>query len=389
MGDTGVILAAAGQGRRMQANANKVFLPLMGRPILCWSLDLFENLPEVAEIVVAAHPDEMEYVEKEIIRTGKYKKVKAVVPGGKERQDSVRAALSAFSGNLRLVAVHDGARPLLSRAMASRVIERARESGAACPGVAAKDTLKTSGGEWFESTLDRSKIFQVQTPQVFELAALREAYDAAYQESFYATDDTAVYERYRGPVSLVVGEYRNIKITTQEDMDIAAGLLGGRNTMRIGTGYDVHRLVEERDLVIGGVKIPWEKGLLGHSDADVLLHAICDALLGAAALGDIGHHFPDSDARYKGISSMVLLAETGRLISSEGYILENLDATVIAERPKLAPYINEMRAKIAGALGTEDSRISIKATTTEGLGFAGRGEGIAAQASALLRSIHG
>ncbi|MGE5370562.1 MAG: 2-C-methyl-D-erythritol 4-phosphate cytidylyltransferase [Solirubrobacterales bacterium] len=387
MADTAVILAAAGQGKRMGAPVNKVLLELGGRPLLAYSLQLFEALDDVAEIVLVAHPDETGYMKEMIVSKYAGSKPVKVVAGGKERQDSVRNGLAAVDPKLGLVAVHDGARPLVSADLARRLIAAARAHGAACPGVAAKDTLREGQDEIFGKTLDRSRIYQIQTPQVFRRESLIQAFDKADADQWMATDDAALYERYIGPVRLVTGEYRNLKITTGDDLLAAEGMLGAAGEDRCGTGFDVHRLVQGRKLIIGGVEVPWEKGLLGHSDADVLLHAISDALLGAAALGDIGKHFPDSDERYRGISSLVLLSHVGVKIADAGFTVLNIDATVIAEKPKMAPYITTMRERIAEALKIETDRVSVKATTTEGLGFTGRGEGIAAQAAAMLRKV--
>ncbi|MGE5416723.1 MAG: 2-C-methyl-D-erythritol 2,4-cyclodiphosphate synthase [Acidobacteriota bacterium] len=387
MGDTGVILAAAGQGKRMRSQFNKVYVELAGQPVIKYCLDLFDSISDVAEIVVVTHPEEKDYFIEKFVMGCQYSKRIKVVPGGVERQDSIIEGLRALDQALNLVAVHDAARPLLSLEMARRTITAARESGAACPGVPAKDTLREiEDNGMYGPNLDRSRIYQIQTPQVFRLEALKKAYQTAADEGFASTDDASLYAKYCGPVSIVEGDYRNIKITTAEDLDIARGLLGGA-TMRVGSGYDVHRLVEGRDLIIGGVKIPWEKGLLGHSDADVLIHALCDALLGAAGMGDIGRHFPDNDEKYKNISSLILLREVVTKLAAKGLKVENADCTIIAERPKMAPYINEMRKHLADAMAIDEDSVNVKATTTEGLGFTGRGEGIAAQAVVLVKRI--
>jgi 2-C-methyl-D-erythritol 2,4-cyclodiphosphate synthase len=212
---------------------------------------------------------------------------------------------------------------------------------------------------------------------------LKEAYSEALAQGFVGTDDAVLFETFCGPVRVVAGDYRNLKITTIDDIYIANGLLNGEKTMRIGNGYDVHRLVEGRNLIIGGVRIPFDRGLLGHSDADVLVHAICDALLGAAGLRDIGYYFPDNNPDYHNIDSLILLKRVAVMVANQDLGIVNIDGTIIAERPRLAPYIEEMKGHLAEALGIEESRVNIKATTTEGLGFTGRGEGIAAQASVL------
>lgn len=386
MGDTGVLLAAAGQGKRMQSQVNKVFLELAGQPVIKYSLDIFEKLPDIEEIIIVAHPQEVSIMERDIVEHFNYRKVKRVVPGGLERQDSVWAGLKALDESLNLVAVHDGARPLVSTEVVLRVIETARVADAACPGIPSKDTLKEVGPDGIvTATMDRSRLYQIQTPQVFRASRLKEAYREAFARGFMGTDDAVIYEKFCGPVRVVNGDYRNLKITTVDDMHMARGLLDGEKTMRIGNGYDVHRLVEGRKLVIGGVPIPFEKGLQGHSDADVLVHAICDALLGAAGLHDIGYYFPDNNPEFHNINSLILLKRVGTLVSNQGLVIVNIDSTIIAERPRMAPYLEEMKERLAGALGIDAVKVNIKATTTEGLGFTGRGEGIAAQASVLLQ----
>ena len=218
----------------------------------------------------------------------------------------------------------------------------------------------------------------MQTPQGFRTDVIREAYRRAYAEGFYGTDDASLAERAGYSIAVAEGSYANIKITTKEDLPVE---------MRIGSGYDVHRLEEGRKLILCGTEIPFEKGLLGHSDADVALHALMDAMLGAAAAGDIGRHFPDTDDRFKGVSSMELLKQTLMVINKEGYAPGNVDITIIAQRPKLQPYIEQMRENTAAALNIGKESVSVKATTTEKLGFTGRGEGIAAQAVCILTRI--
>ena len=252
-------------------------------------------------------------------------------------------------------------------------LEAAEKTGAAAPAVPVKDTIKLADDAGLvESTPPRQKLFAMQTPQCFDRAAyLALAGDEA------VTDDCQLFEQAGRPVQLVAGEYENYKITTPDD-------LKGETTMRIGHGYDVHKLVEGRDLILGGVKIPYEKGLLGHSDADVLTHAVMDALLGAAALGDIGKHFPDSDPAYKGADSLALARHVAALLAEQGYRPVNVDATILCQAPKLAPHIPAMAQNLAAALGMEPGAVSVKATTEEHLGFTGQGLGIAAHAVALL-----
>ncbi|SHG92109.1 2-C-methyl-D-erythritol 2,4-cyclodiphosphate synthase [Thermosyntropha lipolytica DSM 11003] len=385
-----VVVAAAGRGSRMQADINKQYIMLKGKPVLFYSLHTLEQMELVKEVVVVAHPEEIEYCLDNVIGRYGFKKVKKVIPGGKERQDSVEQGLKALSGDTEMVAVHDGARPLFEPKMLEDLYREALIWGGAVPGVKVKDTVKKIDEKGLVlATLKREELVAVQTPQVFRYNELLYAYARAREEGFYGTDDASLYERYVGRVKVVAGDERNIKITIPEDMIVAERLMEGNNhnffmPVRVGTGYDVHRLVEGRKLILGGVEIPHTRGLLGHSDADVLIHAVCDALLGGAALGDIGKHFPDHDERYKGISSLVLLKEVAKKIEKAGFKVVNIDSTVVAEEPRLAPYIDLMRRNIAQALEIDWSRISVKATTTEGLGFEGEKRGISAQAVALL-----
>ena len=366
------ILVAAGSSRRMGFDKLSHRLP-GGLTVLQTSLRAFENHPRVTELVLVAGAN-LDVCRQLAASCGK---PCTAVSGGATRAESVRAGLAAASGEI--VAIHDAARPFVSEEVITAAIEAAEKNGAAAPAVPVKDTVKVAGKDGrVLNTPDRSTLFAVQTPQCFR----RELYCQALasvsgDKADLVTDDCSLFELAGLPVVLTAGDYANLKITTKED-------LKGENTMRIGHGYDVHRLVEDRRLILGGVDIPYEKGLLGHSDADVLLHAISDALLGAAALGDIGKHFPDTDPRYKGADSLRLLQEVGRLIGEAGYTVGNIDATVLCQAPKLAPHIQTMRANIAGALGVDADCVSVKATTEEHLGFTGQGQGIAAHAVALL-----
>jgi 2-C-methyl-D-erythritol 4-phosphate cytidylyltransferase/2-C-methyl-D-erythritol 2,4-cyclodiphosphate synthase len=380
------IIAAAGSGRRMGREKNKVFLPLAGRAVLARSAAAVAACPDVAGLVVVVAPGE-EAQAAALLAPLALSIPWRVVAGGRERQHSVANALAAVPAASAFILVHDGARPLVEPATIGAAIAAAREHGAAGVAVPVKDTIKAvDAGGCIAATPDRSTLWAIQTPQVFAAALLREAYAAAERDGVLATDDAALVERLGRRVKIVPGSYGNLKITTPEDLAMARALLGseGRTMQRIGTGYDVHRLTAGRPLVLGGVAVPYERGLEGHSDADVLLHAVKDALLGAAAMGDIGRHFPDSDPAYKGISSLKLLAAVGDKLAAAGWRVHNIDAVIIAERPKLAPHIPAMNANIAAVLGIAAAQVNVKATTTEGLGFTGRGEGIAAHAVATI-----
>ncbi|MDR3590114.1 MAG: 2-C-methyl-D-erythritol 4-phosphate cytidylyltransferase [Negativicutes bacterium] len=383
------IVAAAGSGTRMETGINKVFVPLLGRPILLHSVEALAACPEVDDLIVVVAPGEEAQAE-ELLTGARLSKGWKVVPGGSQRQYSIANALRTVPEACGIILIHDGARPLIDQTAVGLAVAAARDCGAAGVAVPVKDTIKTVDPAGFiAATPERSTLWAIQTPQVFEAGLLRRAYAEAARDDFLATDDAALVERLGVRVKIVQGSYRNLKITTPEDLVVAEALLRKEagTMIRVGMGYDVHRLVPGRKLILGGLDLPFELGLEGHSDADVLLHAIKDALLGAAALGDIGRHFPDSDPAYKGASSLKLLEEVGRLLAARGWRANNIDAVVVAEKPKLAPYIPAMNANIAAALGLAPEQVNVKATTTEGLGFTGRKEGIAAYAMVSIQGV--
>ncbi len=374
---TGVLIAASGVGKRLGASVPKQFLPIEGEPMVVRALRPFLAHEAVDEIVCAVTPGWEDTLSGMLEKAGAGD-VK-IASGGDERQDSVRNGLAAFGPDIELILIHDGARPYVSRAVIDRVLAAAAERGAATAAVRAKDTVRRERADGSTETLDRGSLWQVQTPQGFRRDILEDAYGKAEADGYLGTDDTVLCERAGYDVAIAEGEYVNYKITTAEDMP--------RET-RTGIGYDVHRLVPGRKLILGGVEIPYELGLDGHSDADVLTHAVMDALLGAAGLGDIGKHFPDTDDRYLGISSIELLRQVGEKLGEAGFSIVNVDAVLIAQKPKIAPHTDEMRANMAGALGISGAKINIKGTTTEKLGFTGRGEGMAAQAVCTVQGIH-
>ena len=383
------ILVCAGQSTRMGEGISKVLLPLGGKPVIAHSLSAFARAETISEIVLVTRVQDKERVG-EIVRELGIKKPACVVSGGETRQRSVQNGVDAVTAQVEYLAIHDGARPMIAPHEIDDVVYSALQNHAVTTAVRVKDTIKVGDGEQrVLSTPDRSTLWSIQTPQVFERALYRRAMAQAIAEGKEYTDDCQLVEQTGHPVHLFEGSYRNIKITTPEDILMAERFLPedeeGKATMRIGHGYDVHRLAEGRKLILGGVEIPYEKGLLGHSDADVLAHAISDALLGGAALGDIGTHFPDTDAQYKNADSLMLLSNVCEAVQKEGFAIGNIDATVLAQQPKLKPYIEEMRTRVAKACGLSLRDVSIKATTEENLGFTGRGEGIAAHAVCLLR----
>jgi 2-C-methyl-D-erythritol 4-phosphate cytidylyltransferase/2-C-methyl-D-erythritol 2,4-cyclodiphosphate synthase len=309
-----------------------------------------------------------------------------IVAGGERRQDSVANAFARVSGRADVVVIHDAARPLVSDVLIRRAIDAAAEHGAAITALAATDTVKRGDAQrMIVGTLARGEIFLAQTPQAFRTNVLRDALALAGAGAD-ATDEAMLAERAGHHVRLVDGDLRNLKITTADDLEIAERLLGGPSaaTLRIGNGYDLHRLVAGRPLVLGGVTIPFEKGLDGHSDADAVCHAVTDAILGAAGAGDIGRHFPDTDPAWKDADSLVLLERAARIVAAAGYLVVNVDVVVIAQRPKLAPHVDAMRARLGRALGIESDRVSVKGKTNEGVGSLGAGESIAVHAVALI-----
>lgn len=380
------VIVAAGKGRRMGADIPKVLLPLLGHPVLWWTLSVFEHCPTVDRICLVADSEVAEQV-----RQWGFSKLARIVPGGETRGVSVLEGLKALPEDAGIAAIHDGARPCVSHETIEAVVAAARQIGGAAAGWPLRDTLQQTGGDGYViHTPGRDGLWAVQTPQAFDMKTIREAYGKASREGFEATDDVGV-ARWAGiPVRLVPGNDDNIKVTVPGDIQRAEKILKARmnNSQspmpRIGLGVDTHRLVPGRALILGGVSIAYERGLDGHSDADVLTHAVMDALLGAAALGDIGRHFPDSDAQYKDADSLHLLAEVIEKLHTAGYRPCNVDATVIAQKPRLAPYIDDMRTRLATVLGISRDHVNVKATTTEGLGPEGRGEGITAQAVALI-----
>lgn len=368
------ILVAAGASRRM--GFDKLSYRLSdGQTVLEKSCHALASHPAVTQVVLVAGANR---VQCEQIAAACPKPC-VVVEGGATRADSVRNGLQAAEGEL--VAIHDAARPFVSQSVITAALEAAARTGAAAPAVPVKDTIKIVGeGNQVEATPDRSTLYAVQTPQCFSRQKYLQALASVTGEKArQVTDDCSLFELAGMPVVLTEGSYGNYKITTREDLQ-------KEKTMRIGHGYDVHRLVEGRKLILGGVEIPYEKGLLGHSDADVLLHAVMDAVLGAAALGDIGKHFPDTDPAYKGADSLALTRAVAALIRQHGYTVGNIDATILCQAPKLAPHIAAMRQNIAAAFEVPVEAISVKATTEEHLGFTGEGLGIAAHAVALLEA---
>lgn len=375
-----VILLAGGKGTRMNASVNKILLPLCGETVLIRSIRAF--IPFADLIVIVSRPDE----QAEILHEIKKQKLSfpfQIAPGGNTRQESVLSGVSSISPHPDdILLIHDAARCLVDSDLIERVIQSVILYKTGIPGIPATSTYKICNADsYVVSTPDRFSLYEIQTPQGFTAGAYIPYAINAGKDKLDFTDDAGLLEYYHVPVRVVAGSANNIKLTNPEDMKRARTLIEGDvQLIRTGIGYDVHRFSENRKLILCGVEIPFEFGLLGHSDADVALHALMDAMLGACALGDIGKHFPDTDSEYKGISSVLLLEKTNQLIKKTGFQIGNADITIVAQKPKLSSYIQKMNEKIAETLNIPVSMVNVKATTTEKLGFEGRMEGISAYA---------
>ena len=380
------IIAAAGSGSRLGADAPKQFLDLGGRPILEHSVRALADHARISEVVVALPPASVAAPPAWLAASAKVR----VVTGGLRRQDSVANAFESLAAS-EVVLIHDAARPFVSADLISRSIDAAVAFGAAIAATPVSDTVKqvdTSRGEpVIRGTLPRESIYLAQTPPAFRTDVLATAV-ALGRSGVEATDEAALAEQAGHTVHVVAGDVDNVKITTQADLERARARVAQSGAgVRVGTGYDNHRLVSGRALVIGGVTIPFEKGALGHSDADVACHAATDAILGAACQGNIGMHFPDSDERWQGASSIDLLRQSAAIVRQAGFEPENVDVVIVLERPKIAPHLSAIREGLAGALGLTVDRVSVKGKTNEGMDAVGRGEAIAAHAVALVRSV--
>lgn len=375
-----VVLAAAGSGRRLGRSTPKQYLALAGKPLLRWTVEALRRHPAIGPIMVvgdtAAARDALAGIDG-----------LAFTPGGAERQDSVRAgleALATLSVPPDLVLIHDAARPFVDEACIGAVLGGLGRATGALPALPVVDTLKRGDDGRCGETVSREGLFRAQTPQGFHFSAILDAHRRAAGAQM--TDDAAVAAAQGLDVVLVPGSEENLKVTTAEDLVRAErALLGRLADVRTGSGYDVHVLGPGDGVWLGGVLIPHDRALIGHSDADVALHALTDAVLGAIGAGDIGQHFPPSDPQWRGAASWRFLAHAGELVAARGGMIAHVDLTVICERPKVGPHREAMRGRIAEILGLAIDRVSVKATTTEKLGFTGRGEGIAAQALATVR----
>jgi 2-C-methyl-D-erythritol 4-phosphate cytidylyltransferase/2-C-methyl-D-erythritol 2,4-cyclodiphosphate synthase len=385
------IIAAGGRGSRLGHAQPKQLLPLAGRPILQRSVEAFLGHAGVADLVVALPLDLLTappaYLQSPRI---------SLVAGGERRQDSVANAFAQAAQRADLIVIHDAARPFVSRDLISRTIAAAAEHGAAIAAMPATDTVKRGNADRvITGTFPRTEIYLAQTPQAFRSAVLHDALHRAEALAKAgtltdATDEAMLAEGAGHAVHLVDGEAHNIKITTAADLELAermARSIHPAGGLRVGTGYDLHVLVAGRPLMLGGVTIPFDKGLKGHSDADAVCHAVTDAILGAAGAGDIGRHFPDTDPAWKDANSIALLARAAEIVREAGYAVGNVDVTVIAQQPKLLPHVEAMKANLAKAIGVDPSQVSVKGKTNEGVDATGAGEAIAVHAVALVSRL--
>ncbi|MEE1199889.1 MAG: 2-C-methyl-D-erythritol 4-phosphate cytidylyltransferase [Christensenellales bacterium] len=376
------VVVAAGRGARAGLGKNKVYFSWKGRTVLGRCLKALSDTGALDGIVLVISPEDESDYRQLCQKEGLPKLVKSVVHGGDCRRRSVRNGLMAVPEDAEIVAIHDAARPFVSAEVVRATIEAAREDGSGVISTPVTDTVKQIHADGSISTPDRASLRAVQTPQTFRFRPLLEAHQRAEQEGVEVTDDAALFEYYYGSVRLVTAPSAeaNMKLTTGTDFVKLA-----EPAIRVGSGYDAHRLKEGRKLILCGVEVPHARGLDGHSDADVATHALMDALLGALGEGDIGRHFPDSDERYRGISSITLLEHVMTLVGEAGYCVANADVTIVAQKPKLAAYIPEMREILARQLGTD--AVNVKATTTERMGFEGEELGISSQAVVLLSRV--
>lgn len=382
------IIAAGGRGLRLGADRPKQFLEIGGRSILEMSAAALAASGRINHIIVALPEDHLAHAGD---RWAPLETPVTFVAGGARRQDSVANAFSTSPPDADIVLIHDAARPFVTNDLIARTIDAAQAHGAAIAAIAVRDTVKQAGhaaadgSRPIRATIPRDTIFLAQTPQAFRRDVLARALDDG--RSIDATDEAMLVERLGLPVHVVDGDARNIKITTPEDLATATAAVlrtSVQADMRIGNGYDLHRLVAGRPLILAGVTIPFELGLSGHSDADIVCHAVTDAVLGAANAGDIGRMFPDTDAQWKDADSIALLTAAVARVHDAGYRVSNVDVTVIAQKPKLQPYLEKMRGNLAAALGVGAGAVSIKGKTNEGVDSMGRGESMACHAVALL-----
>ena len=370
------LIVAAGKGERLGGELPKQYRPIGGKPVLRWAVEALAGHPSIDQVrvVIGEGHEQMASDALAGLRVGDF------IRGGSERSDSVVSGLQAIGEGT--VLVHDAARPFCPPAVVDRLLTALEGNDGAVPVLPVTDTLAL-GDAFLDSSVDRKRMLRVQTPQAFHVEDLIYAYEEAGRSS--ATDESTIMLAAGLKVAAVEGDPMLEKLTTPADWQRAEAILASRLIPRTGMGYDVHAFAGEGPIMLGGIAVPHSRGLAGHSDADVVLHAITDALLGAAGLGDIGEHFPPSDPQWKGASSDLFLRHAADLVRARGGIIDHVDVTIIAEEPKVGPYRSAIRTRVAEILAVKLEQVSVKATTTEGLGFTGRREGMAAQAVASIR----
>lgn len=383
-----VIVVAAGSGRRFGYERNKLFYPLCGKPVLAHTLQHVLAAASVDEVVIVNAECDHDDIADIVASLHPTKPVRFAL-GGAEREDSVYNGLVVTSADTDVVMVQDGSRPYAGPAWYDNAVSVMEQADAAIYAIPVKDTVKerestTIQGAQTVRTLERSRLIAAQTPQIFRRDVLMAAHAYAKEHHINGTDDASLVEAMGKKIVLLQGDERNHKVTTMDDVPILEFYLNGPTEHRVGSGYDVHPLTEGRRLILGGVEIPFDRGLAGHSDADVLIHAVMDALLGAAGLKDIGTYFPDTDSAFKNISSITLLEKVRQILIENSCRIINVDVTLLAQRPKIKEYVPQMIRNIARALQIDKAAVSVKATTTERLGFVGQEEGMAAQAAAMV-----
>ncbi len=381
------IIVAGGKGKRFSDNRKKQFYSFHGKTILELTVEKFSNHEKIGEIILVLPKDDLQNY---YYLIEKFPKIKSIVPGGTTRFKSVFNGLQAIEsdfGDNDNVLIHDGVRPLVTEALIDKILIALKDNSCVVPGIKMEDTVKKIDAENFvTSTVEREKLFRIQTPQGFkkEIFPLFKKYETS-NEIF--TDDASLFEYAGYNVKIVEGDKSNIKITTKEDLQFLKLYYGDSMNVKIGFGYDVHRFSNNRKLILGGVEIPYEKGLAGHSDADVVVHAIMDAIIGALALGDIGEHFPDNNPEFKNINSLMLLKKIYNDFLKNSFDISNIDVTIVCEKPKVKDFKESMKKNISCCLNIPEDCVNIKATTTEGLGFSGREEGIAAYSVVVISPV--
>lgn len=375
---TVAVIVSAGKGKRISSRIPKQYIKIDGRPLLYYTLSVFDAFSGIDGIVLVTAHDRLDYCRR-LVKQYNFKKVSRVVPGGATRAHSVYNGLNAVPPETRIVIIHDAVRPLVTQELIHKAINGSRRYGAVSTVVSPKSTIKEIARNWIGKTIPRNRLSEIQTPQAFKYSLLKDAYKKYRGSRKEATDTSFIVERAGYKVKVVDGDYRNIKITTKNDLEFVRFILQPKN-IRTGIGYDIHSLAGGRQLVIGGVKIPAEAKLLGHSDADVLLHALTDAILGAVGERDIGWHFPDTDLRYRDMESKYFLLRAKELVRNRRYKILNIDSIIVAQRPRLQPYYKAMVNNISRWLKLSKDRITVKYCTPEELGPLGHKKAIAAVA---------